>query len=44
MCLEEVCLRKSKAHYKLKREIKILISEVTCPIQGLMVDIVSRHL
>jgi hypothetical protein len=40
-----VCLRTLKAHYKLKEEFKIvLISGVTSPSKGLLIDITSKHL
>jgi hypothetical protein len=38
-----VCIRTLKAHYKLKENLKKLIAGVTCPHQGLLIDIISRH-
>jgi hypothetical protein len=40
-----VCLRTLKAHYKLKEEFTFfVISGVTCPSKGLLIDITSKHL
>jgi hypothetical protein len=40
-----VCLRTLKAHKKLKGKFKIFkISGVTCPSQGLLIEIMARHL